>query len=463
MVKKNNFIASKDFYYKVLKIAIPIMIQNGITNLVGMLDNIMVGQVGTNQMSGVAIINQMMFVFYLMIFGGLAGIGIFTAQYVGRGDDEGIRITVRMKIVMALVLSITGLVFFYTKGVDVASLWLTKTADKASMVETLHAAKVYLFTLCISLIPFAIGQVYSGTLRECGETLTPMKAGIVAIFVNLIGNYLLIYGKFGLPELGVVGAATATVISRCVEVIYVVLWVSRNKAKYSFIKGLYSKFHIPLDIAKRILLKAWPLLLNETLWSLGNTVLSQQYSKLGFSVVAAFNIHSTLANVCNIGFIALGDAIAIILGQELGSGKLEKARDDANKMIIFSVEVSILMGLIMFSLSGIFPMLYKTEAQIKEMASALIKIGAIFMPVYAFENASYFTIRSGGKTFITFLFDAGFVWVCSLPLAFVITHFSGFDIITTFIIVQSAEFIKCLVAFLMVKSGMWIHDLTQEV
>ena len=136
-----------------------------------------------------------------------------------------------------------------------ASLWLTKTADKASMVETLHAAKIYLFTLCISLIPFAIGQVYSGTLRECGETLTPMKAGIVAIFVNLIGNYLLIYGKFGLPKLGVVGAATATVISRCVEVIYVVLWVSRNKAKYSFIKGLYSKFHIPLDIAKRILLK----------------------------------------------------------------------------------------------------------------------------------------------------------------------------------------------------------------
>ena len=437
MFKKNNFIASKDFYYKVLKIAIPIMIQNGITNLVGMLDNIMVGQVGTNQMSGVAIINQMMFVFYLMIFGGLAGIGIFTAQYVGRGDDEGIRITVRMKIVMALVLSITGLVFFYTKGVDVASLWLTKTADKASMVETLHAAKIYLFTLCISLIPFAIGQVYSGTLRECGETLTPMKAGIVAIFVNLIGNYLLIYGKFGLPKLGVVGAATATVISRCVEVIYVVLWVSRNKAKYSFIKGLYSKFHIPLDIAKRI--------------------------KLGFSVVAAFNIHSTLANVCNIGFIALGDAIAIILGQELGSGKLNKARSDANKMIIFSVEVSILMGLIMFSLSEIFPMLYKTEPQIKEMASALIKIGAIFMPVYAFENASYFTIRSGGKTFITFLFDAGFVWVCSLPLAFVITHFTSFDIITTFIIVQLADLIKCLVAFLMVKSGMWIHDLTQEV
>ena len=108
-------------------------------------------------------------------------------------------------------------------------------------------------------------------------------------------------------------------------------------------------------------------------------------------------------------------------------------------------------------------MLYKTEPQIKEMASALIKIGAIFMPVYAFENASYFTIRSGGKTFITFLFDAGFVWVCSLPLAFVITHFTSFDIITTFIIVQLADLIKCLVAFLMVKSGMWIHDLTQEV
>ncbi|WP_022749366.1 MATE family efflux transporter [Lachnobacterium bovis] len=463
MFKKENFLATKSFYSKVLKVAIPIMIQNGITNLVGMLDNIMVGQVGTNQMSGVAIVNQLLFVFYLMIFGGLAGIGIFTAQYVGRGDDEGIRITVRMKILMALILSGLGLIFFLTKGVDLASLWLTKSSDKASMNETLNAARNYLFTICISLIPFAIGQVYSGTLRECGETLTPMKAGIVAIVVNLIGNYLLIYGKFGLPKLGVVGAATATVISRFVEVIYVVVWLSKNKARYSFIKGLYSRFYIPLDVAKKILLKAWPLLLNETLWSLGNTVLSQQYSRLGFSVVAAFNIHSTLANVCNIGFIALGDAIAIILGQGLGSGKLEKTREEANKLIVFSVEVCIIMGLVMFSLSNVFPMLYKTENEIKQMASSLIKIGAIFMPVYAFENASYFTIRSGGKTFITFLFDAGFVWVCSLPLAFVITHFTKVDIITAFIIVQSAEFIKCVVAYLMVKSGMWIHDLTQEI
>ena len=221
----------KDYYKKVMLIAVPIMIQNGITNFVNMLDNIMVGKIGTEQMTGVSIINQMMLVYNLMIFGGMAGIGIYTAQYAGKKDNEGIRITVRMKIILAAILSAIGLIIFLTNGVSLASLWLTGKEGGVDRVLTMEAARQYLLIICVGLIPFALSQICSGTLRENGETVVPMIAGIVAVVVNLTGNYVLIYGKFGAPVLGVAGAAIATVLSRFIELMYVLIWMMKNTSK----------------------------------------------------------------------------------------------------------------------------------------------------------------------------------------------------------------------------------------
>ena len=195
----------KKFYWHALYIAVPIMIQNGITNFVGMLDNIMVGQVGTAQMSGVAIINQILFVFNLAIFGGVSGIGIYTAQYVGKGDREGIRVTFRMKLLLVAVLIAAGIGILLTQGMDLASLWLKGDNRPEELAATMTAARGYMLVMLIGLMPFAMTQVLTSTLRESGETMTPMKAGVVAVFVNLIGNYILIYGSFGAPKLGVVG------------------------------------------------------------------------------------------------------------------------------------------------------------------------------------------------------------------------------------------------------------------
>ncbi|SFG45146.1 putative efflux protein, MATE family [Lachnospiraceae bacterium C7] len=458
---RSKLIGSKEFYKHMLVIAIPIMIQNGITNFVSMLDNIMVGQVGTNQMSGVAIVNQMMLVFNLMIFGGLAGIGIFTAQYAGKKDYEGVRITIRMKMLLAMTLTVFGIIIFYFKGIDIASLWLTGEATKANLNETLIAARKYMLTMCIGLVPYALSQTYAGTLRENGETFAPMLAGIIAVCVNLLGNYILIYGQFGAPRLGVVGAATATVISRFVELAYIRFWLEKNIKRFSFFKGVYKNFKIPLALAGPIMLRALPLLLNETLWSLGQTTLNQQYSTYGLNVVAAFNINNTLANVCNIAFIAMGDAIAIIIGHELGSGKIKHVKEDAIKLTFFAVAICFGMGAIMFVAASFFPDIYNTTDDIKEIARNLIRVSAIFMPVYAYENSSYFIIRSGGKTWTTFFFDSCFVWIVSIPLVFCLTHFTEFTILTAFIIVQVSEFIKCAIAFFMVRSGTWIQDLTR--
>jgi Na+-driven multidrug efflux pump len=367
-----------------------------------------------------------------------------------------------MKLILAAVLVAVGLIVFLTSGVRLASLWLSGGASKADLAETLTAAHHYLLVMCIGLLPFALSQVCADTLRELGETMTPMKAGLLAVAVNLIGNYILIYGKFGAPALGVVGAAIATVISRLAEASYLVIWLLRHTERFPFVHGVFSHFHIPIGLAKTISFRAFPLLLNETLWSLGQTVLSQQYSLRGLTAVAAFNISNTIANVFNIAFIAMGSATAIILGQELGSGKMDTVKRDAHRLAFISVVLCLFSGALLFAISGLFPRIYNTSDQIRAVAAGLIRVSACFMPVYAYENAAYFTLRSGGKTWITFFFDSCFVWAASLPLASILTHFTSLPIIPLFALVQTADFIKMFIGFFMVRSGRWIHDLTEE-
>ena len=205
--EKKKFIGDKAFYKMVLAVAVPIMIQNGITNFVGLLDNIMVGQVGTEQMSGVAIVNQLMMVYYLCIFGGLAGAGIFTAQYFGQKDNEGIRHTFRYKFWMALILTTGAALLLLFFGENLIQMYLNGSSDGGDLAAALYHGKNYLRVMLLGVPAFMMVQIYVSTLRECGETVVPMKAGIAAVLVNLCLNYLLIYGKLGLPALGDSGIA----------------------------------------------------------------------------------------------------------------------------------------------------------------------------------------------------------------------------------------------------------------
>ena len=312
-----KFIGDKAFYKMVLAIAIPIMIQNGITNFVSLLDNIMIGRIGTEQMSGAAIVNQLIFVYNLCMFGGLAGAGIFTAQYFGQKDHEGVRQTFRYKFWLAVILTVVTALVFLVSGDALIRIYLHGEGSAEEITSTLMYGKQYLYIMLLGLPPFMLGQVYSSTLRECGETVLPMKAGVTAVCVNLVFNYLLIYGKFGFPELGVQGAAIATVLSRYVEVLIILIWTSRNTEKLPFIKGLYRTLMVPRNLVWKIFVKGTPLLLNEALWACGVAVLAQCYSIRGLNVVAAQNISNTISKVFNIVFIAFGDYVAILVGQLL--------------------------------------------------------------------------------------------------------------------------------------------------
>jgi len=457
-----KYIGDRKFYKMVLLIAVPIMIQNGITNFVSLLDNIMVGQVGTNQMSGVAIANQLIFVYNLCIFGGMSGAGIFGAQFFGQGNNDGLKYVFRFKLVIGFLLTAVCGVIFAMYGEPLVSLYLDEGNSAAANAETLMYAMQYLKIMLVGFLPFVAVQIYASTLRETSEAVLPMTAGIVAVFVNLVLNYILILGNFGAPALGVEGAAIATVVSRFVEGFIVVCWTHRNKQKNPYIVGIYKSLAMPKDLTVKILKKGTPLLINEALWSLGMAMLLQCYSVRGLGVVAGMNISNTIVNLFNVVFLALGNSVAIVVGKLLGAGKMDEAKDTDRKLIAFSVVSCIFIGALVIALAPLFPELYNTEADVKEYAKHFIIIAALFMPQHAFLHAAYFTLRSGGKTVITFFFDSGFMWLISIPFAFVISRFTNWRIEVVYALVQGIEVIKSVVGFILLKKGIWLNNIVSN-
>ena len=273
-----------------LSVALPIMIQNFITNFVSMLDNLMVGSLGTEQMSGVSIVNQLIFVFSLAIFGALSGAGIFTAQFFGKGDDEGIRYTVRFKMIISLLIFVVGTAVFFLFDSQLIGLFIHDVDPSCDLNATIDFAESYLKVILWGLLPFTLSQAFSSTLRETGETLAPMLAGLAAVITNCVFNYLLIFGKFGFPKLGVVGAAIATDISRYVECIIIIAYTFIKRSRFKYINGAFRSAYIPRPVLKQITIKGMPLLLNEFLWSSGMMLLSVAYSLHGLSVVAGYSI-----------------------------------------------------------------------------------------------------------------------------------------------------------------------------
>ena len=448
------------FYKKVLKLSLPIVLQNGISNFVNLLDNIMIGQVGTEQMSGVAIVNQLLFIFNLCIFGAVSGAGIFTAQFSGQKNTKGVRDTFRFKLIISAVLLIVSILIFVLLNEPLINIFLHDGENEVGdIAATLQYAKDYLFIMLLGLLPYSLECSYSGTLRETGHTFTPMLASVFAVLINLVLNYILIYGKFGAPALGVCGAAVATVISRYIQAAYVMIWTHINKKRNGFIVDAYKSFKIDGRLVKKILIMGIPLILNETLWAMGLAGQTGAYSVRGLSVIAAININSTISNVFYIVFIALGDAVAILVGQLLGAGRKDEAKQTAYRIIVFAVVICVIFGIIMFFTAPLFPAIYNTSEHVKELATSFIRIIAITFPIQGFLHCAYFTIRSGGKTIITFLFDSAFLWVISVPTAFILSNYTDLSIEKVFLFTNLTDLIKVIASILLLRSGIWMNNI----
>lgn len=455
-----RLLITKDLYKRIIALAIPVMIQNLITNFVALIDNIMIGRVGTEQMTGVAVVNQLFFVFNLMVFGAVSGAGIFCAQFFGKKDYEGVRHTMRFKIITAMIICALCTGAFLVFGDNLITAYLHDAEAGIDLAKTFESAKMYMLIMLLGNFAFAMEQAYSSTLREGGNAKLPMVAGIAAILTNTCLNFLLIFGIGPFPELGVSGAAIATVISRFVQIGIVAFFTHKDREKLVFPKGLYRGFKIPKVLLLRILKKGFfPLVLNETLWGAGMAMLTQCYSVRGIDVVAGLNISTTVVNLFNVMFIAIGVGVSVILGQLLGAEKFEEAKDAAPRLIAFSAISCVGVGIVMASLSWLFPMAYNTSQGVREYATAFIIVSAIFTPLHGMAHSTYFTLRSGGKTGITFLFDSGYTWVVAVPVAFILSRFSNLHIFNVYFICQGVEILKCVVGAILVKKNVWISNI----
>ena len=457
-----KYIGDRAFYRLVLGISVPMMIQNGVTMLVNLLDNVMVGKLSTEAMSGVSIVNQFIFIFNLLIFGAVSAAGIFTAQFHGLGDVRGEKHTFRFKFIINLAAAALGIAAFAVFDEQLIRLFLHIGSAEGDLDLTLALGRRYLLVMLFGLLPYALSQAYASTMRETGQTVVPMVASVCAVATNFVLNAILIFGLLGAPALGVVGAALATVISRFVELGILVIWGHTHTDRCPYLVGAFRSLSIPRSLFSRILIKGLPLMANEFFWAIAMTMRNQCYSTRGLDVVAAQNIASTIINLFSVVYMALGSSIAIVVGNQLGAGEIERGRDSARKMRAFSVSGSVVMALFLVLISSLFPRLYNTTDTIRALAAFMIRTAAIAMPFFAYAHSAYFTLRSGGRVAITLLFDSVYMWALVLPAVFSLSRFTSLDIHYLYVAGNLAEVLKCIFGFILLKKVNWAEQLVSK-
>ena len=457
-----KLIGSREFYRTVAMLALPLLLQNAITTFVNLLDNLMVGRIGTEAISGVSIVNQVLFVYNLCLFGGTGGAGIFGAQFFGRGDHRGVRACFRFNFLLCMGFTAAALAVLALMPEPLIGAFLHETDSTADLAHTLGEGRRYLTIMLFGLPAFALTNTYVSILRVTGDNRLPMRASVTAIFVNLVFNWLLIYGKMGFPALGVRGAAIATVLSRYVELLLILLGTHGKKEPPEFLRGAYESMRIPGDLARDILRRGAPLLANEMFWSIGITMLTQCYSYRGLDAIAALNISNTISHLFMTVMFTLGNVVGIMLGNLLGAEQYDRAREYCPQLMALAFVSSLVMGGVLLLAAPWTPRLYNTTEPIIALAAGLMRIGALFMPVGALTNCAYWALRAGGRTYITMAFDSVFTWVASVPIAWSLIHFTDWGLLGVNAMVNAADLIKLGVGVYLLHKGVWVNNIVAD-
>ncbi len=459
---RQRYFGDKDFYRRIVTVMLPIMAQNAITNFVGLLDNIMVGRVGTLEMSGVSVINTLMLVYNCCVFGAVAGVGIYTAEYYGAGNEEGVRNSFRFKTVFAVALAVLAVSIFLIGGDGLISLYLEGKGDPADAAQILDYGKQYLRIIMIGLIPHAFTQSYADTLRNCRKVMPPMAAGLTAMAVKVVLNYLLIFGYLGFPRLGIVGAGISVVISRFVELGVIVSWTKRHLPDVPFMKGVFRTLKVPGRLCLEMIRSAFPLMVNETVWSAGLAFLTQCYTTRALNVVAAVSISNTFYNLFSVTFKSAGTAIGILIGQMLGVRAFAKAKEEVPKMIVFSTMIGLAVAVVYVGIAFTAPGLYNVTPEVRRIARDLLLATIVFIPVNGALSATYHTLKAGGNTFLVMLVDCGAIWLFQALPTFLLSRFTGIGIIPLYFFAQCGLILKLAVQLYFVRRGGWARSLVEE-
>lgn len=446
------------FIKSLFVIALPIILQNFLSSFVNMLDTVMVGQLGSVEIAAVGLANQIFFVMNIMTFGIISGASVFISQYWGKKDMDGISRTVGFSLLGSGFVSIV----FFLAASFIPQMCLKIYSTDPIVIERgaqylRMVAPAYLFIG----FSFAIGQACRSTER----VKLPMYATGISVLINGVLNYLFIFGiKIAdiqlIPAMGIIGAAIATVIARVIE--FVILIIIPYAKKYEIAVAPSKYFHIQKGFFSRYIKIAVPVFINESLWGIGTSLQNAIYGHAGTDIVAASNITSTISNLIWTFFIGCGNAAAIIIGKKIGEKKYDEAKTLAKKLTAFLMKAGGVLGILLIPLAFCIKFFFKVEPQVIFMAQVLLLITVFMYPLYACAMVTVVGVcRSGGDTLYALIMDVGFMWTISLPLGFCAVFFWNLPFWGIFLIIQIESLCKTIMGLLRVKSGKWLHDVTE--
>lgn len=448
---RKKFIGDKEFFKLALYVAIPLMLQQLITSSVNLVDNLMVGQLGDAALGGVAAVNR----FYMIANYGIMGVAsasaIFIAQYFGANDENHMKQSFRTNLIFSYGIA----TIFFLLGLLVPQVIVTFFIKDPEIVNMgLEYIKIAAWTF----LPLAMSIPITSAMRAVGNTKTPLMVSVIAVLTNTVLNYCLIFGNFGMPALGVTGAAIATLIARCLEMS--ILLYLLFKGDFPFKTNFLKVFHISKKLVKAIVLKAAPLALNEVLWAGGMATLFKFYATRGSEVMSGYSIASTTSDLFFVLFGGMAAASTVLISQPLGANKLEKAKDNAYKLIGFSLMLSIVFALLMFGSSFIIPHFYNVSATANHVAVQTLRVMSVFFWIYMANTICYFILRAGGDTKSTLFMDSVYMWGFNIPLVGLLTYLTKLPIIELYIIGQLTDIVKLFIAYSLVKREKWVKNLT---
>jgi putative MATE family efflux protein len=448
----DGILRDKQFYRKLTALSLPIMLQNLLASSLSFIDTLMIGQLGEVQLAAVGLANQMFFLVILLFFGISSGSSIFFAQFWGSGDRRSIHKT----LALALIIGITGAGFVSAASVLFpAGIMRIFTPD----AEVIASGSDYLRIVGVSYLFTAVTFIFSSALRSTGSPRLPLAVSAVSMSLNALFNYLLIFGKFGFPEMGVQGAALATAVARGIEMVLIVLLSYRLKKPIA--APLKDYFQFDRAFTAVFVRTVTPVVLNEVAWSLGMVMYKIVFARMGTSVIASVNVTEAIQSLFTVIFIGTGNGFAIMIGNKIGEKDPVEAHRYAGGSLILGFLLGSAVGLVMLLFSPLLPLAFQVSSSIRIMTSRSLALLGLLLGLKTYNMHSIVgVLRSGGDTRFSLLLELTSVWCVGVPLALFGGLVLGIPIYWLYVLVSVEEVYKLLIGTRRIRSGKWLNDLT---
>lgn len=444
----------KDFYKRLAVIAIPMALQQLISTGVNFIDTFMIGRLGEVSIASVGLSNKVFFIFSLLLFGMCSGGTIFFSQFWGKKDLKNISKTTSLVLITGIILSLGFFLPAYFIPEKILSLL-------SPDINVINSGASYLKIISLSYTITAIIYIFEAVLRSTENTVLPMTASIITVVSNIILNYILIFGKFGFPEMRESGAALGTVISRFIQIF--ILFSFMIKKKHPGIYFFREFKNLSFSFTKKFFEYALPTTVNEFLWSLGITFYTVVFSYMGTNVIAAKNVVDTIEGFVWAILTSFGNSTAVIIGKEIGASRFENAFNYTKKLTLLTVFAAVILAFALFFSSGFFADIFNVTDNVKNMIVTILTISCIFIPLRAWNMVGGVGIlRAGGDAKFFLLVDVSSMWLIGIPMAFLGSKVFKLPYNIVFLLTMSDEIFKSVIIFLRIKSKKWAKNIVGE-